>query len=301
MGSKHSKVQAVNIDFNAQPSGEESDLHKKLVEVTSKTADILDKISNYKAKEAEIRCAIATPSAETEEAAWRAIIPQVQLINSFFEFSRSMKTQFSEAMSVVSRTNGTLSVTNLQATTVQIMELIDFAIQFDNKKLMNPGLQNDFSYYRRSVGKMKQKHREDVVLRDDVTNQISMFFAFAAPMVLCLSETATESVKGGTNLENFASFLSVVASSCCGSAMVKGQDAVKNLRIMTGCILLYDTVVPTGVFNTKGKFNILDCVRALKGFETNRDEVDLLVNALKFSTKHFNDSDTPKNVLALLL
>ncbi|EDR26198.1 hypothetical protein, conserved [Entamoeba dispar SAW760] len=299
MGAKHSKIVAIPINFSATPSAAEQEPFQTINEVTSHINEMLQKMTNYKAKETEIRAAIATPSPETEEAAWKAIVPQVQTINSFFEYSRSMKIEVVKSLRLICKLNGNDSVTQYQAVTVKLMELIDFAVQFDNKKLANPGLQNDFSYYRRSVGKMKQKHREDVVLRDEVTNQISMFFAFAAPMILCLCEALNEDIKNGLSLDNLGDWLRTVAYSCCTEAQKHGSNGIQLLRIMTGCILLYDTVVPTGAFSSKGKFNVLECVRTLQTYQ--EEEVALLANSLKYSTKHFNDEDTPKNIKVLLL
>lgn len=42
-----------------------------------------------------------------------------------------------------------------QASAYQLATCINFAIQFDLIKMSNPSIQNDFSYYRRSVSKMK--------------------------------------------------------------------------------------------------------------------------------------------------
>ena len=299
MGGKHSKMISIEIDFSAQPTSAENSYFNDLDTTSKKSIEILEKMTNYKAKESEIRSAIATPSPETEEAAWKAIIPQVQIINSFFEYSREMKKQFVNALKVICQTEGTETVLQFQASSIRLMDIIDFAIQFDNKKLTNPGLQNDFSYYRRSVGKMKQKHREDVTLRDDVTNQISMFFAFSNPMVLCLCEALNEDLKSGMNLDNLSAWLKTVANVCCLEAQKQGANGIKMLRVMTGCCLLFDAVVPLGAFNPKSKFNMIDMVRTLQA--VSHEECALLLNALKYSTKHFNDDETPKNIKVLLM
>ena len=126
---------AVNIDFGATPSEAEGGFFGELNTTASKVEGILTSMTNYRAKENEIRAAIATPSPETEEAAWKAIIPQVQIINSFYEYSRAMRQQFVGALRVICKSVGTETVSQFQATTVKLMELIDFAVQFDNKKL----------------------------------------------------------------------------------------------------------------------------------------------------------------------
>ncbi|KAL7718524.1 CYRIA/CYRIB Rac1 binding domain-containing protein [Entamoeba marina] len=303
MGGKHSKAKepALELNFNAQPTADENEVHTLTNQIISKSANILEQISSYKPKENEIRAAIASPSAETEEAAWQAILPQVQIINGFFEYGKTMKTGFISGIEFLCKISGPQCVTQHQATSNCLIEMINFSVQFDNMKLSNPGLQNDFSYYRRSIGKMKTKHRDDVFLRDDVTNQISMFFAFAAPMILNLSEALSDAVKNGVSLDNIACWIKTVATSCSSMSAKKGDEGVKCLRVMTGCILLYDAVVPLGAFNPKSGFRILDCVRSLKNYTESPDEVAMLINSLKYSTKHFNDEETPKGVKVLLL
>jgi hypothetical protein len=42
-----------------------------------------------------------------------------------------------------------------QASAYQLATIVNFAIQFDLLKMGNPSIQNDFSYYRRTVSRMK--------------------------------------------------------------------------------------------------------------------------------------------------
>ncbi len=42
-----------------------------------------------------------------------------------------------------------------QASAYQLANILNFALQFDLTKMSNPSIQNDFSYYRRTVSKMR--------------------------------------------------------------------------------------------------------------------------------------------------
>jgi len=42
-----------------------------------------------------------------------------------------------------------------QALVAQLAAIFDFAFHFDERKMVNPAIQNDFSYYRRVLSRMK--------------------------------------------------------------------------------------------------------------------------------------------------
>jgi hypothetical protein len=42
-----------------------------------------------------------------------------------------------------------------QALAKQFAELLQFVLAFDEQKLKNPSIQNDFSYYRRTLSRLK--------------------------------------------------------------------------------------------------------------------------------------------------
>lgn len=91
------------------------------------------------------------------------------------------------------------------------------------------------------------------------------------------------------------------------------------LRVMVGLVILYDHVHPQGVF-FKGSnvdvsnsndlisikqfliigsyFQVKGCVKLLKDQPSCKSEG--LLNALKYTTKHLNEENTPKNIKNLL-
>lgn len=46
----------------------------------------------------------------------------------------------------------------LQALAKQFAEILHFVLKFDDLKMNNPAIQNDFSYYRRTLSKMKMNN-----------------------------------------------------------------------------------------------------------------------------------------------
>lgn len=68
-----------------------------------------------------------------------------------------------------------------QALAKQLADILDFVLRFDDAKMINPAIQNDFSYYRRSLN--KQKNKVDVKIKDELANRMSLFFAYPTPML----------------------------------------------------------------------------------------------------------------------
>ena len=76
-----------------------------------------------------------------------------------------------------------------QAIAKRLAEVFDFVLKFDELKMLRPGLQNDFSFYRRSLG----KHAQDpnLLVKDDDASFISLFLAAHIPMMTALSKSAS--------------------------------------------------------------------------------------------------------------
>ncbi|RXN06341.1 FAM49A isoform X1 [Labeo rohita] len=107
-------------------------------------------------------------------------------------------------------------------------------------------------------------------------------------------------------LENTTDCLSTMASVC--KVMLETPEYTSRfnsedtllfcMRVMVGVIILYDHVHPNGAFNKSSKIDMKGCIKVLK--DQPADNVEGLLNALKFTTKHLNDESTPKNIRTML-
>jgi hypothetical protein len=68
------------------------------------------------------------------------------------------------------------------ALTKQIAQIFDFVFHFDEKKMVTPAIQNDFSYYRRVLGRMRDKNTK-LKVDEELGNKMSFFFAYPTPMM----------------------------------------------------------------------------------------------------------------------
>jgi hypothetical protein len=197
-----------------------------------------------------------------------------------------------------------------QALVAQLAQIFDFAFHFDEKKMVNPAIQNDFSYYRRVLSRMKtgtSKAKEDGKkknkVNEEVANKMSFFFAYPTPMMKVLIDT---SLKTDTDIkkEELVAGLSLIANVCQGmleskSIELSTQTKMQLLCAMTGTIILVDHLSESGVFHKKSPIRIKACIQYLKNFTD--ASPDFLLNSLRFTTAHLNDDTTMAEIKKLLL
>lgn len=70
------------------------------------------------------------------------------------------------------------------------------------------------------------------------------------------------------------------------------------LRVMVGLVILYDHVHPVGAFVRGSHIDVKGCIRLLQAQPAVKAEP--LLNALRYTTKHLNEENTPKNIRNLL-
>ena len=218
-------VEKIIMDFeNATPSDEEKDLWNQINAVMEKAPGLLDKLSAYAGCEEAIRKAITSPSQETEAAAWEVVVPAVDQLKDFYEYSNELEQIFPTLLVALCSNDPKHSLANKQALAKQLGDVFDFVLCFDDAKMVNPAIQNDFSYYRRTLSRMKlAKQDAGVKIRDDLANKMSLFYAFPTPMMRVLSTTTANFLSNGSNTvskESVTTALAAMANIC--------RDTVEN-------------------------------------------------------------------------
>ena len=80
-----------------------------------------------------------------------------------------------------------------QALVKQLAEILEFVLKFDEFKMKTPAIQNDFSYYRRTLTRTSLIRQDDNLMEKDssvvgeLANRMSLFYAHATPMLRVLS------------------------------------------------------------------------------------------------------------------
>jgi len=174
--------------------------------------------------------------------------------------------------------------------------------------MVNPAIQNDFSYYRRTLNRMKLSKKDlNISIRDELANRMSLFFAYPTPMMNVINETTVKFLAQdqGVQRDHVTLALSTMANVCMD--MVEKKKFENNetnmfcLRCMTGSIILFDHLHTPGAFSKRSPIKIKNCIMVLKNFTGDGGgTVDGLLNALRFTTIHLNDAETPNNIKHLL-
>jgi len=291
------------IDFSGvQPGEDEKDVWEKVESVVSRATEILQKLAEYKGCGEEIREAINKPTEENEERAWNAILPAVDQLKEFYDFSSEISNQaFLVLMGEFCKEDPKQAISAHPALAKQLAQVFDFVIRFDDLKMVNPAIQNDFSYYRRTLNRMKLKVKgggADLKIKDELANRMSLFFAYPTPMMnSIIGESGQKFSAEQVNLVTKA--LSVMAMVC--QQMVKGNDNQGDLfclRCMVGSLILYDHLHQQGVFRRNADVDIKLCITTVKEYQA--QETQSLVNVLRFTNMHLNDPQTPAAIQHLL-
>lgn len=304
------------VDFeNAQPTDLELPVWTQVQSVLKMADTILQELSVYRGASNEIRDAISNPKAENfQEKAWATVVPLVSQLKKYYEYSIALETTVPNLLSVLCSNNMTprQHLETQQALFKQFAEILDFTLKFDDLKMTNPAIQNDFSYYRRTLSRMKMSgeeiHQTNFDVSDAMANRMSLFYADATPMLKVLSDTTCKFVTENKELpiENTTDCLSTMASIC--RVMIENpnyrskisceETVMFCLRVMVGVIILYDHVHPVGAFVKTSNIDIKNSIKVLK--ERAPGKVECLLNALRYTTKHLNDDTTPKAIRNLL-
>uniref|UniRef100_A0A8C5VYH6 CYFIP related Rac1 interactor B n=1 Tax=Microcebus murinus TaxID=30608 RepID=A0A8C5VYH6_MICMU len=151
--------------------------------------------------------AIQHPADEKlQEKAWGAVVPLVEILRIFSEVSVRKYLEY-------------FLFTREQALAKQFAEILHFTLRFDELKMTNPAIQNDFSYYRRTLSRMRINNvpaEGENEVNNELANRMSLFYAEATPMLKTLSDATTKFVSENKNLpiENTTDCLSTMASVC---------------------------------------------------------------------------------------
>lgn len=304
------------VDFeNAIPSHMEHETYSLVQAVLEEAEEVLIELKQYKGAGNEIREAIANPRATAlQDRAWESVLPLVTKLRKFYEFS--LKLEMVVPKILWDLCSGPLSpmqhLDKQQALVKQFAEILQFVLNFDDLKMTNPAIQNDFSYYRRTVSRLRLANQQVTESTEEIPNELanrmSLFYAQATPMLKILSDAVAKFVSENKELpvENTTETLGTMAKVC--QRMIENPEFLQRfhneqtcmfvLRVMVGLIILYDHVHPIGAFAKNSHVDIKGCIKVLR--EQPHSSAEGLLNALRYTTRHLNDENTPKQIKSLL-
>ncbi|XP_026544494.1 protein FAM49B-like [Notechis scutatus] len=189
------------LDFeNAQPTELEKEIYNQVNVVLKDAEGILEDLQSYRGAGHEIREAIQHPTDERlQEKAWGAVVPLVGKLKKFYEFSQRLESALRGLLGALTSTpySPTQHLEREQALAKQFAEILHFTLRFDELKMTNPAIQNDFSYYRRTLSRMRINNvpaEGENEVNNELANRMSLFYAEATPMLKTLSDATTKFV-----------------------------------------------------------------------------------------------------------
>lgn len=199
-------------------------------------------------------------------------------------------------------------------------EILDFVFEFDYLKIRNPTIQNDFSFYRRTLQRGRESRtaakttaptndQSDLRLainEDDLANRISLFIAYPTPMLKCVIDTTTKYVESNQLVKCTSEWLASIWAACYQTLNTNYKKANNNsvdtfcLKVMVVSIILYDHIDPNGAFAKNSPINVKSSLKTIQNVnQINRQEqssTSNLICALRYNSKHLNDESTPKGI-----
>uniref|UniRef100_A0A8C9U5E7 Family with sequence similarity 49 member A n=1 Tax=Scleropages formosus TaxID=113540 RepID=A0A8C9U5E7_SCLFO len=301
------------LDFeNAQPTDAEREVWNQVNAILQESESILSGLQAYKGAGQEIRQAIQNPSDQMlQEQAWNSVCPLVVRLKEFYGFSLKLEKALQSLLESLTCPpfTPTQHLEKEQALAKQFAEILHFTLRFDELKMRNPAIQNDFSYYRRTISRNRINNMNMDIeneVNNEMANRMSLFYAEATPMLKTLSDATTNFVSEVTNVNVFLrtdQSVKMLSSDLPPpreyTSRFSSEDTLLFcMRVMVGVIILYDHVHPDGAFIKTSKIDMKGCIKVLK--DQPADNVEGLLNALRFTTKHLNYESTPKNIRAML-
>uniref|UniRef100_A0A8C3QEW2 CYRIA/CYRIB Rac1 binding domain-containing protein n=1 Tax=Cyanoderma ruficeps TaxID=181631 RepID=A0A8C3QEW2_9PASS len=261
------------LDFeNAQPTEAETAVWNQVNAVLEEAQTILAELQSYTGAGQEIREAIQNPGdLRLQERAWSAVCPLVAKLKRFYEFSLRLENALRSLLEALTSPPyaPTQHLEREQALAKQFAEILHFTLSFDELKMTNPAIQNDFSYYRRTISRNRINNLQldaESEVNNEMANRMSLFYAEATPMLKTLSNATTKFVSENKTLpiEDTTDCLSTMACVCrvmletpeYRSRFTNTETLLFCMRVMVGVIILYDHVHPVGAFAKTSKIDV---------------------------------------------
>ncbi|XP_054624712.1 CYFIP-related Rac1 interactor B-like isoform X2 [Dunckerocampus dactyliophorus] len=222
------------LDFeNAQPSSSEKVVWENVNQVLTESQVILEELQGYTGAGEEIRQAIQSPNEEgVQERAWSAVLPLVTKLKTFYEFSHKLECSLPCLLDVLTSPDAppTQQLEHKQALARQFALILHFTLRFDELKMTIPAIQNDFSYYRRTISRMRINNMcadADNEVNNELANRMSLFYACATPMLKTLSDATSKFVSDVSAPHDviMTSFV-ILISTFCSPALSQGYTII---------------------------------------------------------------------------
>jgi len=288
-GSKFKPSFLVDFD-NCQPSDTERELYNAADALLGRQPEILVSMKGYQGCTELIKAAIQSPTEENKSACWKLLIPNVSTLNNFYNHAKEMEQLFPRLLGALCSGDSN-SFQQQQSLVKQLAKFIDFAMAYDNLKMTCPAINNDFSYFRRTMsGQRANGNTVPSPISDEVANSLSLFYANPTPMLNVL-KSCVQSKAQEVEKINIIFGLSLMANICYNIVEFRRfpdfDTLMYCLRAAVGSTILVDSIYDPGIFHPKAGKKAPIMAKYVVVIVKNFHDADVtsLINALRYNTK----------------
>lgn len=257
----------LKFDSSVNPDPTEKNVYDQIAEVIDQFPKHLALIEEYKGCAELARVAMSKPTPENELAAFEGLMDSIDAIANFFNLCQQIERVLPRLLTSLARspikTTPEQKAAIPDALSFQLAQIFNFAIAFDQTRMMRPNLSNDFSYYRRLLPKFN-KH-PNIRIKDDEASGLAMFTAEHIPVMRSVIKACTQAHREDPNV---SAVLCILANSCNKALKTKRFASPElNLvcaRAMTSAIVAYDHIEMISVFNKKTPIQVKPKHRKMK-------------------------------------
>jgi len=290
MGQLFNKpAEEVFIDLqNSKPTETETKIHDRVRTVLERGEAVCNLIDGYTGCQDVTRRAMTEATNENQNIALVALLEAVEKIMAIVDEAKAIEEvvpMLIDALSVCPRdekSKSKLSVATCQSLSTQLALILDFALRFDQIRMRQPSITNDFAFYRRLLTKFNRDER--VKLKEDDAGNVTLFTAEYTPMMNAVCRSAAKSAGKPNDV------MAVLANSCYKMLKHNRVPPEYNLlaaRSMTGAVIVFDHVYRLGVFQKSSPVKVTQIVTMLK---SNFKDQQSLLNGIQFTTKTFKSA-----------
>lgn len=204
----------VNVHLEDMYSLPEDSSDFELVKLCSKVMNYakfnLYRLEGYKSPSEKIKMAIMNPDSDVESYTWKAIKPIVHILEDCYLTAIMLEDLFSVILHRLSQPSVMKEIENHDTILGIAANMLLYIYSFDSCKMSNPNIQNDFSYYRRTMNRKKlygHLKSQDAIVSEDMANRMSMFLANPSPLRSCIVQKLSDSRKKNFSTSKLCSFL----------------------------------------------------------------------------------------------
>lgn len=273
----------------------EPKVHTESNEILLRCTEQLSVVKSYTSPKDIIVKALSSPSdLDVQREALQGVSSNVAHIKQFYVLAKDLGPMMKTLLCQI---NSEDKLLDCEALARRFAKMAIFALEFDQGKMKNAEIQNDFSFFKRTLAKFSSPSDEDygTGIDKETMMSLSLFLPKTSPM---LSHVASI-LKDDQDKAACASALASIAN--VSSEMVKfkrvddEESVFEYLKLITSAVILYDLVAARGAFAAGTQVKIKQCIQVL----VDSEKVEL-VNCIKFLTPNFKSNTTPSRISAML-